>query len=108
MRAVLLEPGKEPAMAIVKNRLENLQCLVGGFLEMRELPEGILVLMDEEARLKHSPYNCSLPICFGRHCIDVTDLYGNLLFVGKGPSGFRSLTDVEVRKTVARLKREYV
>lgn len=37
--------------------LEELQTIVGGYIEIVNLPDDKLLVVDEEGKLKHKPYN---------------------------------------------------
>lgn len=66
--------------------LDNVQEIVGGFVEAVSLSEQCVVLCDEEGISKHLPANCGF--------------LGNLLFVGN-TEDWASLTDEEVEKVKA-------
>ena len=60
MRAIIKEPGKTGHVIEVKHDLEELQRIVGGYIEMVPLFPNLVALCDEDGRLKGSPYNCEL------------------------------------------------
>lgn len=47
-------------MTHISNTLENLQKTVGGYIETVTLPCGVVVICDEEGRMKGKPYNCTV------------------------------------------------
>lgn len=58
LKAIVKEPGKEPEMFIVTNELKALQKLVGGYIECAMVEEDMVVVCDEEGRIKGKPFNC--------------------------------------------------
>lgn len=85
MKVLIKEPGKPWETAEVENTLEALQKAVGGYIETLTInaeTEPLVLIMDEEGRLKHKPYNMN----FGRAV-----LFGTLLLCGKDGDEF---TDV--------------
>ena len=45
-------------MTWISNTLENLQRTVGGYIETVTLPGGVVIICDEEGRIKGKPFNC--------------------------------------------------
>lgn len=58
LKAIVKEPGKEPEEFIVADDYKGLKSIVGGHLESVTVEEGLVVLCDDEGRLKGKPYNC--------------------------------------------------
>jgi hypothetical protein len=58
LKAIVKEPGKEPEEFIVADDYKELKSIVGGHLESVTVEEGLVVLCDDEGRLKGKPYNC--------------------------------------------------
>lgn len=58
LKAIVKEPGKEPEEFIVADDYKELKGIVGGYLESVTVEEGLVVLCDEEGRLKGKPINC--------------------------------------------------
>lgn len=67
------EPGKDPQEMFIFNELSEFQRLVGGYIEAVTLASDLVVLCDEEGRLKNYPFNCSI---FG------VSFVGTIVFVG--------------------------
>ena len=57
---IIKEPGRVPRHVNVSNTLENLQKTVGGYIECVTLTEDMVVLCDEEGRIKGKPYCCNI------------------------------------------------
>lgn len=61
IKAITKRPGMRPVSTWITPSLENLQKLVGGYVEVVQLvPGAVCVLCDEEGRLKGSEYNCTV------------------------------------------------
>jgi hypothetical protein len=58
LKAIVKEPGKEPEEFIVTDELKALQNIVDGYIEAVMVEEDLVVICDEEGRLKGKPYNC--------------------------------------------------
>lgn len=73
MRAIMKAPGSPAHTVIIPNELKMFQQIVGGYIEGVQLTEDLIILCDEEGRLKNYPYNCEVcGIIF----------VGTILFVG--------------------------
>lgn len=57
---VIIEPGKGPRHVHISNTLENLQKTVGGYIETVTLASDLVVICDEEGRIKNKPYCCDI------------------------------------------------
>ena len=53
-------PGMAPYRTNISNTLENLQRTVGGYIETVTLCDDLVVICNEEGRLKGLPYNCEI------------------------------------------------
>lgn len=73
MKVFFKEPGKAIRQMQVPNELHTLQQLIGGYIESVTLCTDLVVLCDEEGRLKGLPHNCE--VCG-------VDFYGPIVFVG--------------------------
>ena len=60
IRVLIKRPGEMPYTAWMSNTLENLQRTVGGYIETVTLGCGLVVICDEEGRLKGYPHNCTI------------------------------------------------
>lgn len=87
MRVIRKEPGKFPEVVEIPNTLEGVQKAVGGYIEVFQVTTGLVILCDEEGKLKGEEYNCTL---LGE------DFVGTILLVGlDGPE----FCDVDPRVT---------
>lgn len=61
IRAIVKRPDEEYGhMTSVSNTLHNLQNIVGGYIEAVTLPGGVVVICDEEGRLKGYEHCCTV------------------------------------------------
>lgn len=67
------EPGKVPRHVNISPTLENLQKTVGGYIETVTLSTDLVVICDEEGRIKGKPYCCE---------VVGVDFVGTVVFVG--------------------------
>lgn len=84
MKVILKPVGGEPRQILIPNELHVLQHLVGGYIETCTIASDLVLICDEEGRLKGKPHNCNVlgvPFC------------GNLVLVGTDGDEF---TDVPV------------
>lgn len=58
LKAIVKEPGKEPEEFIVTDELKALQNIVGGYMDHRIVKDNMIVLFDDDGRIKNRPYNC--------------------------------------------------
>ena len=91
MRALIKEPGKPWETADVENTLDALQKAVSGYIETLTFctePDTLVLIMDEEGRLKGKEYN--ITVC--GH-----DIVGTLLLCGKNGDEFTDVPDWAAR-----------
>lgn len=55
--AVIKDPGKKPIVMNIDNTLKAFQSAVGGFIEVVNYKNGVILLVNEEGRLLHMPEN---------------------------------------------------
>ena len=80
---VIKEPGQPPRVEpVFENTLENFQKTVGGYIETVTLASDLIIVCDEEGRLKDKPHNCRV--------LNV-DFVGTILAVGSDGEDFASL-----------------
>ena len=99
LRVVIVEPDKEPYEKEIDHTLESLQGIVEGDIETtwdERLPEGTLIVCNEENKLHELPYNRVL-FRDGR-VVDI--IYGTFFMVGTDNADFASLTDEQVKKCI--------
>ena len=84
MRAWLKQPGEPGHTVIVIDELVLFQQIVGGYVEAVQLADDLVILCDEEGRLKGKAYNCS---------IGGYDFVGTILAVGVDGCKFAGISD---------------
>lgn len=88
MRAIIKRVGQSPQVEDIKNDLQTLQELVGGYIECVMVGKGIVLIVNEEGKLQGLPQNFPL----GNDVI-----VGTAVFVGNGFDGdFTDLTDEQI------------
>ena len=60
IRVLIKRPGEMPYTAWMSDTLENLQRTVGGYIETVTLRRGLVVICDEEGRIKGKPHCCTI------------------------------------------------
>lgn len=85
MKAILKAVGKPPEVIDIDNDLKALQEAVDGYIEVLGVGDNVLMICDEEGKLKGKPYNFDLG-----HDIIV----GDVLFVKSSGEDFTDLDDV--------------
>ena len=60
MRALIKEPGKASEIRDINDTLEELQGIVGGYIEAVTLTSDCVIVCNEEGRLMGLPYNCDI------------------------------------------------
>lgn len=61
IRAIIKRPDEKVGhVTNISNNLQNLQRNVGGFIETVTLCSDLVIICDEEGRLKGKPYNCTI------------------------------------------------
>ena len=92
MKVIFKEPGKRCEYRDIEYTLQALQKAVGGYIETVTIAEDLVIICNEEGRLKGLPYNCEAA---------GINFVGNILFVGADEADF---TDVTVPiETIERL-----
>ena len=80
---VIKEPGQAPKVEpLFDNTLENFQKTVGGYIETVTLASDLIIICDEEGRLKGKPFNCQ---------VANVGFVGTVLAVGSKGEDFASL-----------------
>ncbi len=80
---IIKEPGKEPVVdPLFENSLEAFQRAVGGYIETCTLATDLVIICNEEGRLRGLPHNCT---AFG------VDFVGTILVAGVKGDEFASL-----------------
>ena len=89
MKVVVKEVGKKAEVREIANELADLQKIVGGYIEVVRVDADVLMICDEEGKLKGKPYNFDL----GRDII-----VGDVLFVQSYSEDFTDLNEANVEK----------
>lgn len=88
MKSIIKEVGKNPRVEEIKNDLDTLQSLVGGYIESVRMEENILLICNEDGKLNGLPPNFSI----GNNVI-----VGNAVFVAfDGNDEFTGLSDTQM------------
>ena len=56
IRVIIKDPGSKPRSVWISDTLENLQKHVGGYIEINHIATDLVVICDEEGRLKDKPF----------------------------------------------------
>ena len=72
-------PGKQPEWVLIWNTLEDMQQIVGGYIEAVYIAEDMAIICNEEGLINNLSFNCK--VC-GHH------LFGDLILVGCDEDGF--------------------
>ena len=94
---LVIEPEKKPYVKSIPSGLASLQKEVGGYIQaiFPWEDDPCCIVCDEEAKLKHSPYNRVLRDEDG----DIYDVIaGTFLIVGLGADNFTSLESKQIQK----------
>ena len=86
MRVLYKEPGKAPRSMVIPNTLKMLQDLVGGYIETVRISDNIVMIMNEEGKLKGLEPN----FFFGA-LGDI--IIGPVIIAGEDGEDFASLSD---------------
>ena len=82
IRVLMKKPGDEPWIFDIQNTLDDLQNKVGGYIETVTLASDLVIICNEEGRLKGLEYNCT--ICG-------LDLVGTIILCGTDGENFTDL-----------------
>ena len=74
--------GEIPRSVWISPTLANLQRTVGGYIETVTLARDLVIICDEEGRIKDKPYNCTVCGC---------DFRGDIIFCGVDGDDFGSV-----------------
>lgn len=55
IRAVVKRPGEAAFMTVINNELETLQKIVGGYIETITIADNLVIVCNEEGKLKNLP-----------------------------------------------------
>ena len=72
-------------MTWISDSLQNLQRIVGGYIETVTLPGGVVIICDEEGRIKGKPFNC---VIYPHSIAARVDFCGDIIAVGADADEF--------------------
>ena len=96
MRAIVKEVGKAPVVTDIENTLDALKSLVGGYIEVVGLDDGVLLICNEEGKMQGLPPNFSTGY-------DV--IVGTAVFVSfDGGEDFTDLNDWQIEYLMSKFE----
>lgn len=102
MKVLIVEPGKPARVDDIKNDLETLQEIVGGYIEtVHPFRENVVLIVNEEGKLKGLP-ECRTLVSLASGWIDT--LVGTFIIAGTDPEDcdFCGLTTEQARALKAK------
>lgn len=100
IKVVVQNPGDFSRIVTVPNTIEALQELIGGHIEVHHISGSLLLVMDEEGRLKGLPENV--------RCVQYGTIVGPVFITADKDEDFRSLTSEEIQTARAWLMKHSV
>lgn len=99
IKVAIKRPNEDPYVVPVSAELDAMQKLVGGYLQEVKICNDLIVLCDEEGKLKGQPYNC---------CLCGLTFVGTLVFAGVKNNDWADLplSYSEFRTLFSRLYKE--
>ena len=96
IKVLVVNPGKDPELTLIRDALKVHQEIVGGSLEQVTLPDNIVMLFNEEGKMIGLPFNRMLP----KEYFDGDDIVcGTIILTEINDNGeFKSLSDGQVKK----------
>ncbi len=88
MKIIIKKPNEKPYVTEVEDDLKIYQDIVGGYIEVVDIGNNILLVCNEGGKLYNLPVNFYIG----------DTIVGTVFFVGKDGEDFRSLTDEEIDK----------
>lgn len=79
IKVMYKEPGKAFKEIKIENKLEKLQSLVDGYIETVTIVTDVVIICNEDGRIKELPHNCNI---LGREFV------GNVIVAGKAGDEF--------------------
>ena len=95
IKVVLQHPGEISRIVTIPNTLEALQELVGGYIEPHHICGSLVLVMDEDGRLKGLPENV--------RCVQYGTIVVPVFITADQDEDFRSLTTEEIQAARAWL-----
>jgi hypothetical protein len=95
IKVVAQNPGEISRIVTIPNTLEALEELVGGYIEPHHICGSLVLVMDEDGRLKGLPENV--------RCVQYGTIVGPVFITADKDEDFRSLTTEEIQAARAWL-----
>ena len=101
VRILYKEINKKPVVMEIDNTLEAKQKLVGGLIEFVSYQKDMLLVCNEEGKLRKMPINCIFPADY---------IAGNFFVIGDDPKNgdFKSLTLEQIKRAKEDLTKRMV
>lgn len=101
MKIVIKNVNEQGKIVEIENSLENFQNIVGGYIEVFPLENNILMVLNEEGKIKDLPVN--FIIGDERYAEEIV---GNVFFAGRNDVDFDSLNEeqIEILKLIGILE----
>lgn len=94
MKVIIVEPHKDPRVAVIGNSLEELQAVVGGYIEaVHPYKEPVVVVCNEEGLLLDLPKNR-------------LGIFGTFFVCGAGEEDFEDIPEELIDTIMKSLKEE--
>lgn len=100
IKVVVQNPGEISRIVTIPNTLEALQELVGGYIEPHHICGSLVLVMDEDGRLKGLPENV--------RCVQYGTIVGSVFITADQDEDFRSLTTEEIQAARAWLMKHSI
>lgn len=102
IKVLKVEPDKAPELIEMKNELEAMQAIVGGYIEVYPIEEGVAIVCYEEGKMNGLELN--RPIYHNGEMVDI--IAGTFFIAGDDISigEFVSLTDAQIDKYTKQFK----
>lgn len=84
IKVIIKRPGEKPYTTWISDRLENLQKTVEGYIETVTVGSDLVIICNEEGRIRDLPYNCTI--------LDA-DFFGTILLAGINGEEFGNVPD---------------
>ena len=100
IKVVAQNPGEISRIVTIPNTLEDLQELIGGYIEPHHICGSLVLVMDEDGRLKGLPENV--------RCVQYGTIVGPVFITADQDEDFRSLTPEEIQAARAWLMKHSI
>lgn len=84
IKVIIKRPGEKPYTTWISDRLENLQKTVEGYIETVTVCTDLVIICNEEGRIRNLPYNCTI---LG------ADFFGTIFIAGINGEEFGNVPD---------------